>query len=89
MTDISVGLSRLVPPMVLVTSPKGIHDVLARSDAFVGKTTPHEEMRALVGENCSTPPMRIGFPAGGRRLDPGDCDQHFGAGTELCGESIP
>jgi cytochrome P450 len=50
-TRVTFGPRWLSPPMVVVTSPQGIHDVLGRSDAFVDKTLMHEQMRQLLGDN--------------------------------------
>ena len=41
----------LMPPVVIVTSPKGAHDVLGRTGAHIEKTLIHEEVRHLLGPN--------------------------------------
>ncbi len=41
----------LVPAMVLTSSPQGIRDILGRQDGAFEKTTVHEEMRHLLGNN--------------------------------------
>ena len=50
-TQFSPRITRLIPPVVIVTSPQGGRDFLSRSDAFVDKTTLHAEMRHLLGDN--------------------------------------
>src|SRR4029079_2712771 len=40
------------PPIVVVTSPKGAHDVLGRTDGFVDKALPiYDEVRRILGGN--------------------------------------
>src|SRR5262245_25608373 len=41
----------LMPPVVIVTSPQGAHDVLGRTGADIDKTVVHEEVRHLLGPN--------------------------------------
>ena len=41
----------LMPPVVIVTSPQGAHDVLGRTGAHIEKTLIHEEVRHLLGPN--------------------------------------
>jgi cytochrome P450 len=41
----------LMPPVVIVTSPQGAHDVLGRTGAHIEKTIIHEEVRHLLGPN--------------------------------------
>src|SRR5262245_39471814 len=41
----------LMPPVVVVTSPQGAHDVLGRTAAHIEKTIIHEEVRQLLGPN--------------------------------------
>jgi len=48
-TRIKMGPRWLMPEVVVVTSPQGIHDVLGRSDAVVERTRLHSEMRSLIG----------------------------------------
>ncbi|MDF3285334.1 cytochrome P450 [Gordonia sp. N1V] len=50
-TNVGVGPAWLAAPTVLVTSPAGLHDVLGRTDGVVERTSVHEEMRHLTGEN--------------------------------------
>ncbi|MDT5130550.1 MAG: hypothetical protein QOH54_6194 [Mycobacterium sp.] len=50
-TRIKMGPGWLIPEVVVVTSPQGIHDVLGRSDAVVERTRLHSEMRSLIGAN--------------------------------------
>ena len=42
----------ITPPIVVVTSPKGAHDVLGRTDGFVDKALPiYDEVRRILGGN--------------------------------------
>src|ERR1700752_2119422 len=41
----------LLPPVVIVTSPQGAHDVLGRTGAHIEKTIIHDEVRHLLGPN--------------------------------------
>jgi cytochrome P450 len=41
----------LMPPVVIVSSPQGAHDVLGRTGAHIEKTIIHEEVRHLLGPN--------------------------------------
>ena len=42
----------ITPPIVVVTSPKGAHDVLGRTDGFVDKALPiFDEVRRILGGN--------------------------------------
>jgi len=41
----------LTPPVVVVTSPQGLRDVLGRSGTHIDKTIAHHEMRHLLGPN--------------------------------------
>jgi cytochrome P450 len=61
-TSVGVGPKRLVPPMVLATSPAAIRDVLGRTDAFVDKMSLHEEMRHLLGDNMFDLPHERWLP---------------------------
>jgi cytochrome P450 len=61
-TSVGVGPKRLVPPMVLATSPAAIRDVLGRTDAFVDKMSLHEEMRHLLGDNMFDLPHEPWLP---------------------------
>lgn len=56
-TRFKLGPRWLTPPMVLVTSPSGIRDVLSIKDDSVDKTTPvFDEMRAILGANLANLP---------------------------------
>ena len=56
-TRFTLGPRWLMPPMVMVTSPRGIHDVLSIKDDSVDKTTPiFDEMRAILGANLANLP---------------------------------
>jgi cytochrome P450 len=48
-----LGPKRLIPPLVLVSSPQGARDVLGRTDAFVdrGQLPASKELRRLMGGN--------------------------------------
>lgn len=50
-TQLRMGPRWLGPPMVLVTSPQGAHDVLTRAGNGTDRTRIHEEMRHLLGLN--------------------------------------
>ena len=51
-TLLSLGPSWLVPPMVVATSPQGIHDILGRRDGLAEKANSvFVEMRRLMGGN--------------------------------------
>jgi cytochrome P450 len=61
-TSVGLGPKRLVPPIVVTTSPAGIRDVLGHTDAFVDKMTLHEEMRHLLGDNVFDLPHEPWLP---------------------------
>ncbi|MEB3070864.1 cytochrome P450 [[Mycobacterium] vasticus] len=48
-TRLVLAPRRLAPPMVLVTSPQGVHDVLSSGD--VDRAPAHDEIRHLLGPN--------------------------------------
>jgi cytochrome P450 len=50
-TRIQLGPRWLVPPLVLVTSPSGIGDVLARNHALGERCIVHDEVRQLAGDS--------------------------------------
>jgi cytochrome P450 len=50
-TRIELGPRWLVPPLVLVTSPSGIGDLLARNHAFGERCMVHDEVRQLAGDS--------------------------------------
>jgi cytochrome P450 len=51
-TTFTMGPRRLVPRVVIVTSPRGAHDVLARSDRIADKELPfYQELRNIMGGN--------------------------------------
>ena len=54
----------IMPPLVFVSSPKGAHDVLARTDAFAerGATPVSLEIRRLVGDNLLVVPHHEWLP---------------------------
>ena len=50
-TRMKFGPKWLVPPIVAVTSPDGIRDVLGRNDAFSERCIIHEEVRHMTGDS--------------------------------------
>ena len=50
--------TRLIPAVVIVTSPQGGRDILSRTDASVDRTSLHAEMRHLLGDNLFDVPHR-------------------------------
>jgi cytochrome P450 len=50
-TRLALGPRWLVPPLVLVTSPSGIGDVLARNHALGERCIVHDEVRRLAGDS--------------------------------------
>jgi len=50
-TRIKFGPKWLLPPIVAVTSPDGIRDVLGRNDAFSERCIIHEEVRNIAGDS--------------------------------------
>ena len=50
-TRIKFGPKWLVPPIVAVTSPDGIRDVLGRTDASSERCIIHEEVRNMAGDS--------------------------------------
>jgi cytochrome P450 len=45
------GPKWLVPPLVVVMSPNGIHDVLGRNNAFAERCQVHDEVRQMAGDS--------------------------------------
>ncbi len=50
-TRVALAPKWLMPPVVIVASPQGAHDVLGRTGALIDKTRIHEEVRRLLGPN--------------------------------------
>jgi len=50
-TLVKLGPKWLIPTLVIVTSPRGGHDMLARSPAVMERVAVHDEMRRLMGDN--------------------------------------
>ncbi len=50
-TRMKFGPKWLVPPIVAVTSPDGIRDVLGRNDAFSERCIIHDEVRHMAGDS--------------------------------------
>jgi cytochrome P450 len=61
-TRVELGPKWLVPPIVLVTSPNGIHDVLGRNHAFAERCDVHAEVRHLAGDSLFVLPNEPWFP---------------------------
>ncbi|WP_301123863.1 cytochrome P450 [Mycolicibacterium fortuitum] len=56
-TRFSIGPRWLIPPIVAVTSPRGIHDVLAIRDGSIDKaSTVSTELRRIIGNNLFVMP---------------------------------
>ena len=49
-----LGPKSLVPPIVVVTSPHGGHDMIGRTDSYVDKTVVHRELGNILGNNLFT-----------------------------------
>jgi cytochrome P450 len=52
----------VAPPMVLVTSPNGIRDVLGRTDGLTERCQIHQEVRNVAGDNLFDLPNRSWLP---------------------------
>ena len=65
----------IAPPIVLVSSPSGIRDVLGRTDSLAERSTIHEEVRNVVGDNLFVVPNAV-WPARRRALQPVFTKQH-------------
>jgi cytochrome P450 len=50
-TRLTLAPAWLMPPVVVVTSPQGVRDILGRSGGHIEKTRIHHEMRHLLGSN--------------------------------------
>jgi cytochrome P450 len=62
-TRFTVGPRWLMPPMVLVTSPGALRDVLSIKDGSVDKTSPvFDEMRRIIGANLADLPFELWRP---------------------------
>jgi cytochrome P450 len=61
-TRVVLGPKWVVPPIVLVTSPNGIRDVLGRRDGFAERCQIHEEVRHLAGDNLFVLPNKPWLP---------------------------
>ena len=62
MSRVKLGPKWLVPPVVLVTSPTGIYDVLGRKDALAERCDVHEEVRHLAGDSLFVLPTEQWLP---------------------------
>ena len=61
-TRIKFGPKWLVPPIVAVTSPDGIRDVLGRTDASSERCIIHEEVRNMAGDSLFVLPTESWLP---------------------------
>ncbi|KWX23476.1 cytochrome P450 [Mycolicibacterium wolinskyi] len=50
-TRLKLAPKWLMPPVVVVTSPQGAHDILGRGGRLIERTRIHDEMRHLLGPN--------------------------------------
>ena len=82
-TRVILGPKRLMPPVVIVTSPQGARDVLGRTDAVAerGQTPMATELRRLMGATFSSWRMTNGCRGGGRcsRCSPRSTSRDSGA----------
>jgi cytochrome P450 len=72
-----LGPRWIMPPLVIVSSPQGAHDVLARTDAFAERaaTPMASEIRRLLGDNLLVVPHHEWLPRR-RELQPIFTKQH-------------
>ena len=61
-TRITFGPKWLFPPIVAVTSPDGIRDVLGRTDALSERCIIHEEVRNMAGDSLFVLPTESWLP---------------------------
>jgi cytochrome P450 len=61
-TRIQFGPKQLFPPIVAVTSPSGMRDVLGRSDASSERCVIHDEVRSLAGDSLFVLPNELWRP---------------------------
>lgn len=61
-TRITFGPKWLFPPIVAVTSPDGIRDVLGRTDALSERCIIHEEVRNMAGDSLFVLPTEAWLP---------------------------
>jgi cytochrome P450 len=61
-TRLKLGPKWLVPPLVAVTSPDGIRDVLGRNDALSERCIIHEEVRQMAGDSLFVLPTASWLP---------------------------
>jgi cytochrome P450 len=90
-TRFRLGPRWLMPPIVLVTSPEAIRDVLSARDGSVDKTTPvFVELRRAIGSNLADLPHKLWQPRR-RTLQPVFTKQRvheFGGHMALAAESV-
>ncbi|HYO03785.1 MAG TPA: cytochrome P450 [Mycobacterium sp.] len=89
-TRVKLAPKWLLPEIVVVTSPQGIHDVLGLSPAVVERTRIHEEMRSLIGANLFDVTAEAWLPRR-RLLQPLFTKKHvcaFGSHMAQAAESI-
>jgi cytochrome P450 len=61
-TRIAFGPKWLFPPIIAVTSPEGIRDVLGRTDALSERCIIHEEVRNMAGDSLFVLPTESWLP---------------------------
>ena len=61
-TRITFAPKWIFPPIVAVTSPDGIRDVLGRNDAFSERCIIHEEVRQMAGDSLFVLPTELWRP---------------------------
>jgi len=61
-TRIALVPKFVAPPVVLVTSPSGIRDVLGRTDGLTERCQIHQEVRNVAGDNLFVLPNRSWLP---------------------------
>jgi cytochrome P450 len=89
-TRIELGPKWLVPPLVLVTSPSGIGDLLARNHVFGERCIVHEEVRQLAGDSLWVLPNERWVPRR-RALQPVFTNhnvRHFGGHMSRAAQAV-
>jgi len=61
-TRLTLGPGWLMPPIVVVTSPRGGHDILSPSAAVMERMSTHVELRRLIGDNLFDVPYDEWLP---------------------------
>ena len=89
-TRVVLGPRWVVPPLVLVTSPTGIRDVLGRYDAFGERCHIHQEVRHMAGDSLFVLPNEAWLPRR-RAVQPVFTKQNvrrFGGQMSLAAETV-